>query len=110
MVIVLPFFAETAEVDTIVWYLIVLGVLIFFLLACGFYELDCDKNCKRLRSSSRYRDHQEPRMSVFTISDEPMDSPPPPYELFAPPSYDIIHATSQKKAEDVELGISELPD
>lgn len=65
------------------WYLISFGGLITFFLLVSFSEVCCKKSIPVLSETE----------------EEPEVSSPPPYDLFAPPTYDSLFMETKEKSK-----------
>ncbi|XP_021914765.1 uncharacterized protein LOC110827422 [Zootermopsis nevadensis] len=77
------------EVDprSLVWYMASFGGLVTFFLVVSCSECCCSKRTQRTPNSTSSARPAEPPAEVTQWLNE---TPPPPYHLFAPPSYETL--------------------
>lgn len=85
---------ETFDSWSVVWYIASFGGLIGFFLVVSCSEWCCRKHIRENQSSRRTPEPPSSR-SASTHT----ESPPPAYDLFAPPSYESLSPSSNEKHE-----------
>lgn len=99
------FFLEQSALDawSVVWYVASFGGLILFFLIVSCSEWCCRQNARRRCQRTN---------NAQTLNQAVPETPPPSYDLFAPPSYEDLwgaNGTSMEKPEKRQYDVYVVP-
>jgi hypothetical protein len=96
-ILFLPENKRDVDPKSLVWYMASFGGLVTFFLVVSCSECCCSKRQQRTPNRTSDVRSAEPPAEVTQWVDE---SPPPPYHLFAPPSYETLFYGNVSEAKN----------